>query len=145
MPICVKIWPFIASSLVPHRVPPFELGIVVEVFGLARPELDVPWWYSLHVCAERPAGREAVGGFGFHVEHGLEALAQADTIIVPGWHGDVVGRARWPRLRAARRPATSRSAAGRSCSPPPACWTAARPPPTGATPTGSRASTRACG
>jgi len=76
-------------ALVPDRVPAFELGIVVEVFGLARPELDVPWWYSLTVCTERPGRRDAsTSGFGFHIEHGLEALAGADTVIVPGWSGE---------------------------------------------------------
>jgi AraC family transcriptional activator FtrA len=34
-------------------IAPFELGIVVEIFGLERPELDVPWWYELTVAAER--------------------------------------------------------------------------------------------
>ncbi len=75
-------------ALVPERVPAFELGIVVEVFGLERPELDVPWWYSLKICAERPGAHDSTtGGFGFHIEHGLEALEAADTIIVPGWNG----------------------------------------------------------
>jgi AraC family transcriptional activator FtrA len=70
-------------------VAPFELGIVVEVFGLERPELDVPWWYDLVVAAERPGPLPATsGGFSFHVEHGLEALDAADTIVVPGWHGE---------------------------------------------------------
>jgi AraC family transcriptional activator FtrA len=42
----------------PHRVgvlafdgmAPFEFGVVVEVFGLPRPELELPAWYSLDVC-----------------------------------------------------------------------------------------------
>ncbi|WP_053227456.1 helix-turn-helix domain-containing protein [Solirubrobacter soli] len=81
----------------PHRVvalaafgvAPFELGCVVEVFGLRRPELDVPWWYELRVAAEIPGPLPATaGGFSFYVEHGLEALDDADTIIVPGWHGE---------------------------------------------------------
>ena len=46
----------------PHRVAvlayegmaPFEFGVVVEVFGLARPELDIPGWYTVDVCAETP-------------------------------------------------------------------------------------------
>src|SRR4051812_41973467 len=76
-------------ALVPERVPAFELGIVVEVFGLDRPELDVPRWYSLTVCTERPGRRDAsTRGFGFHIEHGLDALAEADTVIVPGWSGE---------------------------------------------------------
>ena len=76
-------------ALAPPGVAPFELGIVVEVFGLARPELDVPWWYELSVAAERPGRLPATaGGFAFFVEHGLEALEAADTVVVPGWHGD---------------------------------------------------------
>jgi AraC family transcriptional activator FtrA len=91
-------------ALVPPGIPPFELGIVVEVFGLERPELEVPWWYSLTVCAEQPGRRPAsAGGFGFYVEHGLEALADADTIVVPGWHGDVS-----PKLVSALRGANAR-------------------------------------
>lgn len=64
---------------------PFELGVVVEVFGLPRPELgDMPW-YELRVCAEEP-GRDlqAVGGFTLRAECDLDALAAADTVIVPG-------------------------------------------------------------
>jgi AraC family transcriptional activator FtrA len=77
-------------ALVPAGIAPFELGIVVEVFGLPRPELDVEWWYELTVCAERPGPVPATaGGFGFLIEHGLEAVATADTVIVPGWHGPV--------------------------------------------------------
>src|SRR5215216_5113814 len=76
-------------ALLAPGVAPFELGVVVEVFGLARPELDVPWWYSLSVCTEQPGRRPAsAGGFAFQIDHGLEALAEADTIIVPGWHGE---------------------------------------------------------
>ncbi|WP_381560749.1 helix-turn-helix domain-containing protein [Streptomyces eurythermus] len=64
---------------------PFELGVVVEVFGLSRPELgDLPW-YELRVCAEEPdRDLRAVGGFTLRVGHGLDALAAADTVIVPG-------------------------------------------------------------
>jgi AraC family transcriptional activator FtrA len=73
-------------ALTPPGVAPFELGIVVEVFGLARPELDVPWWYELAVAAEAPGTLPATaGGFGVVVEHGLEALETADTVVVPGW------------------------------------------------------------
>ena len=75
-------------ALLPDHVPAFELGIVVEVFGLERPELDVPWWYELTLCTEAPGRLPATaGGFAFVVGHGLEALEHADTIIVPGWNG----------------------------------------------------------
>lgn len=76
-------------ALLPPRIAAFELGIVTEVFGLERPELDVPWWYALTLCTEHPGVVPAsAGGFSFVVEHGLEALAAADTIVVPGWSGE---------------------------------------------------------
>src|ERR1700754_3473250 len=76
-------------DLVPPGIAPFQIGIVVEVFGLARPELDVGWWYEMTVAAESPGRLPATaGGFSFHVEHGLEALRDAGTVIVPGWQGE---------------------------------------------------------
>jgi AraC family transcriptional activator FtrA len=94
-------------ALLAPGVAPFELGIVVEVFGLARPELDVPWWYELAVATERPGPLPATaGGFGFVIEHGLEALDDADTVFVPGWHGEpsaeVVDAVRAAHARGAR-------------------------------------------
>lgn len=63
---------------------PFELGVAAEVFALPRPELDVDWWYTFALCAERPGPLHAVGGFTIEAPHGLRKLAQADTIVVPG-------------------------------------------------------------
>lgn len=66
---------------------PFELGVVVEVFGLPRPELGDLDWYALDVCAENPnpsTPLDTVGGFGLVARHGLDRLAAADTLIVPG-------------------------------------------------------------
>ncbi|MFI7518498.1 transcriptional regulator FtrA [Micromonospora globbae] len=61
----------------------FETGIVTEVFGLPRPELDVTW-YDLRVCAERPGPVPVVGGASLHTPYGLDVLASAGTVIVPG-------------------------------------------------------------
>ncbi|MFG2821769.1 helix-turn-helix domain-containing protein [Kitasatospora sp. NPDC048365] len=67
---------------------PFELGVVVEVFGLARPELSgllAAPWYDVRVCADRPGEPlEAVGGFAVTPRHGLDELAAADTVMVVG-------------------------------------------------------------
>lgn len=63
---------------------PFELGVATEVFALPRPELEVDWWYSFALCAERPGPLRAVGGFTITAPHGLRTLAGADTVIVPG-------------------------------------------------------------
>ncbi|MEU6204865.1 helix-turn-helix domain-containing protein [Micromonospora musae] len=61
----------------------FETGIVTEVFGLPRPELGVDW-YDLRVCAERPGPVPMVGGATLHTPYGLDVLARAGTVIVPG-------------------------------------------------------------
>jgi len=61
----------------------FELGIVTEVFGLPRPELEVDW-YDLTICAEAPDAMPMVGRATMSTPHGLEAFARADTVIVPG-------------------------------------------------------------
>ena len=70
---------------------PFELGCVVEVFGLPRPELGAPW-YELKVCAESAKPLRAVGGFTMATEYGLDDFAEADTVIVtavPDVRGEV--------------------------------------------------------
>ncbi|MFX0592266.1 helix-turn-helix domain-containing protein [Melissospora conviva] len=61
----------------------FETGIVTEVFGLPRPELRVPW-YELTICAEHPGSVRVLGGASLHTPHGLDVLAAAGTVIVPG-------------------------------------------------------------
>jgi AraC family transcriptional activator FtrA len=63
---------------------PFDLGVPAEIFASARPELELAWWYSFAVCAERPGPLGVVGGFQLIAPHGLEVLAAADTVIVPG-------------------------------------------------------------
>ncbi|WP_449063595.1 transcriptional regulator FtrA [Planomonospora algeriensis] len=86
---------------------PFELGCVVEIFGLPRPELDVPW-YELAVCAESPADLRVAGGLTMRAPHGLEVFAAADTVIVPGVP-DVRGEVS-PGVVAALRAARDRGA-----------------------------------
>jgi AraC family transcriptional activator FtrA len=71
----------VAVAVMPGA-PIFELAVPCEVFGIDRPDLADPW-YQLRLCAVEP-GRTAVGGgFSVETEHGLEALAAADTVIVP--------------------------------------------------------------
>ena len=85
----------------------FEMGIVVEVFGLPRPEFDRPW-YELTICAETPGPLRVVGGASLYTEHGLDAFAAAETLIVPGVadvHADPS-----PALAAALRAAHARGA-----------------------------------
>ncbi|MER7335926.1 MULTISPECIES: transcriptional regulator FtrA [unclassified Micromonospora] len=61
----------------------FETGIVTEVFGLPRPEFDIPW-YELTICAERPGPVRLIGGAALHTPYGLDTFAAAATLIVPG-------------------------------------------------------------
>jgi AraC family transcriptional regulator, transcriptional activator FtrA len=66
---------------------PFELGCVIEVFGLPRPELELGLgpdraWYDFKVCAETRAPMAVVGGLRIGAEFGLADFAAADTLIV---------------------------------------------------------------
>ncbi|MEU8119012.1 helix-turn-helix domain-containing protein [Spirillospora sp. NPDC049024] len=60
---------------------PFEMGVATELFGLRRPELDVPW-YDFTLCAPGPVVMHA-GMFTMSGISGLEAVETADTVIVP--------------------------------------------------------------
>jgi AraC family transcriptional activator FtrA len=62
----------------------FEFACAIELFTLERPELGVHW-YSHTVCAIEPGPLRARGGLTVQVPHGLDALARADTIVIPGW------------------------------------------------------------
>ncbi|WP_432722020.1 transcriptional regulator FtrA [Jeongeupia wiesaeckerbachi] len=64
----------------------FEFGCVVEVFGLARPELTVPW-YTLTIAGIEAGPLRAAGGISVSVDAGLAATDDADLIILPGWRG----------------------------------------------------------
>jgi AraC family transcriptional activator FtrA len=61
---------------------PFELGVATELFGLRRPELSRTW-YDLTLCAARPSVRMHLGMFTMTGVAGLDAVAGADTVIVP--------------------------------------------------------------
>ena len=62
----------------------FEFGVAVEVFGLPRPELGENW-YRFAVAAVEEGELRATGGVRIVADGGAELLAQADTLIVPGW------------------------------------------------------------
>ncbi|MEW6436582.1 MAG: helix-turn-helix domain-containing protein [Pseudomonadota bacterium] len=62
----------------------FELGIACEIFGFSRPELGEDW-YRFAVCAAERAPLNCIGGAAITTEAGLEAVEDADLVIVPGW------------------------------------------------------------
>lgn len=59
----------------------FDLTIPIEVFGRVRLP-DGTHGYRVHVCGVEPV--VTAGPLRIATDHGLEALADADTIIVPG-------------------------------------------------------------
>lgn len=65
----------------------FEFGITAEVFGLPRPEMGTDW-YSFTTCTERPGRLPTNAGLVIQVDHGLETLAEAGTIVIPGWRSE---------------------------------------------------------
>lgn len=62
----------------------FEFGIAVEIFGLPRPEFEFPWYRHCIVGLDDGPMR-AMGGIQVLADVGLERLAEARTIIIPGW------------------------------------------------------------
>ncbi|MFF8938626.1 helix-turn-helix domain-containing protein [Streptomyces paradoxus] len=89
------------SSQHPHRVAvivdegtnPFEVGVATELFGLPRPELGLPGpLYEVTLCAPTPRIRMNHGFFTLTGVRGLDAVAEADTLVVPGRPDNVVPR-----------------------------------------------------
>ncbi|MEE1751820.1 helix-turn-helix domain-containing protein [Streptomyces sp. SP18CS02] len=58
----------------------YELSIALAVFGIPHQDL-AGHWYDLRLCG--PAAPTSAGPFALRTEHGLDALAGADTVIVP--------------------------------------------------------------
>lgn len=115
----------------------FEFGVAVELFGLSRPEMG-PGWYRFAVAAIDAGPLRATGGVQVVADGGPDLIAEAGTVIVPGWRGT---EAPVPEtLIAALRTAHGRGCrlmsicSGFSCWPPPAFWTAGARPLTGAIP-----------
>ena len=70
------------AAVVTHGTAPFELSVTCEVFGIDRSELGVPWYRFLVVAADEPPIRTK-SGFTIDTPHRLDALEEADTIVVP--------------------------------------------------------------
>ncbi|MHB8812457.1 MAG: transcriptional regulator FtrA [Steroidobacteraceae bacterium] len=97
----------LVAALLQEKVATFELGIVAEIFGLQRPEMG-PDWYRFVTVAEEQRPLRATGGFQVCPEAGLEMLAQAGTIVIPGWRTDGVPPS--PEVRTALSDAYARGA-----------------------------------
>ncbi|GIJ40087.1 GlxA family transcriptional regulator [Micromonospora andamanensis] len=85
--------------MTPHRVAVLavdqvvglDLGTPAQVFSTARDAADAHF-YTVDTCT--PGGRPVRSTAGFRVlpDHGLDLLERADTVIVPGVHGDATIR-----------------------------------------------------
>jgi transcriptional regulator GlxA family with amidase domain len=63
---------------------PFDLSIPDLMFGGA--ELDGRPLYDVEVCTAEPGVTATSGPYRIAIDHGLELLGTADTIVVPGTH-----------------------------------------------------------
>ncbi|GGT98221.1 GlxA family transcriptional regulator [Actinomadura citrea] len=75
----------LVAVLVREGVLPMELGIVHQLFGQARSAEGAPL-YEVVSCGVEPGTVRADADFAVAVEHGLEALEAADTVVVPASH-----------------------------------------------------------
>ncbi|MBW0450290.1 helix-turn-helix domain-containing protein [bacterium M00.F.Ca.ET.228.01.1.1] len=66
------------------RISPFHLSVPCVVFGEDRSGGGVPR-FDFRVCAAEAGPLTTTAGFSIAVTHGLEALGDAHTIIVPSW------------------------------------------------------------
>ena len=62
----------------------FEFSLAVEIFAQDRPELG-EGWYRFASAAVDAGPMRAMGGLSVTADHTLDALAEADLIIIPGW------------------------------------------------------------
>ncbi|MDT0268282.1 helix-turn-helix domain-containing protein [Streptomyces sp. DSM 44915] len=71
----------VVALAVTDRTPDFELAVPCEVFGLDRSDLADPW-YELRLCAGEPGELRTASGLTVPTPHGVEALPEADTVLV---------------------------------------------------------------
>jgi AraC family transcriptional regulator, transcriptional activator FtrA len=62
----------------------FELGVATELFGLARPELDIDW-YDFRVVSIDQGPLRAICGMTMTASTNLRHVRNAGTIVLPGW------------------------------------------------------------
>ncbi|MFF1710744.1 GlxA family transcriptional regulator [Streptomyces sp. NPDC058268] len=77
--------PHRVAVLVRDGVLPMELGLVHQLFGNARSPAGGRL-YELTTCALTPGMIRTDADFPVHAEHGPEAVAAADTVIIPASH-----------------------------------------------------------
>ncbi|HET7726189.1 MAG TPA: helix-turn-helix domain-containing protein [Candidatus Limnocylindrales bacterium] len=95
------------AALIGEGVLTFDFACACEVFGYDRSDIVRPWYRFLVVSQDPPPIRSSTG-FLLSPELGLDALEDADTIVIPGWADDL--RPPRPETIAALRRAYDRGA-----------------------------------
>jgi transcriptional regulator GlxA family with amidase domain len=72
----------LVALAVTDGVPMLEFAVPHEVFGIDRRDLVDPW-YDLRLCAGEPGPLRIADSLLVEAPHPLEALVEADTVIVP--------------------------------------------------------------
>lgn len=70
------------AVVVDHGVSPFEMAVACEVFGIDRSDSGVPA-VDFRVCSPEPGPVRAETGFDVVAPHRLDALRDADLVVVP--------------------------------------------------------------
>lgn len=73
-------------SVLVDGMTPLEPAVAGELFGLDRSELLGVRWYR-HTACSADGAELRIGDLSVSLDHGLEAVARADTVIIPGWCG----------------------------------------------------------
>jgi len=76
--------PHVVAVLAVDAVVGFDLNIPSQIFGTA--ERDGHPLYDVRVCGADDRPVRVTAGYRAVLDHGPEALAEADTVIVPGTH-----------------------------------------------------------
>jgi transcriptional regulator GlxA family with amidase domain len=74
----------VVAAVVGQGALTFDMAIPCEVFGLDRSDIVDPWYEFRLVCADEPPIRTSTG-FTMETPFRLADLADAGTVIVPGW------------------------------------------------------------
>jgi AraC family transcriptional regulator, transcriptional activator FtrA len=76
------------AALIGDGVLTFDFACACEVFGYDRSDIVSPW-YRFLVASQDPPPIRTSTGFVMSPDRGLDALEEADTVIVPGWADDL--------------------------------------------------------
>ncbi|MAC48480.1 MAG: AraC family transcriptional regulator [Oceanospirillum sp.] len=65
-----------------NQITPFHLSVPCVVFGDKKPHLPT---FDLRVCSVEKGPLTTTAGFSLNLDYGIEAIQQADIVIVPSW------------------------------------------------------------